>query len=81
MNYHTTIPKILDTFIISLVLVPKKKHARPLDLFLTLLVQQKFKCQRFLWASSLNQILSLANYNIKIQINYTHAIYPKSLTT
>jgi hypothetical protein len=34
-------------FIISLVLVPKKKHARPLDLFLTLLAQQMFKRQDF----------------------------------
>jgi hypothetical protein len=44
MSCHTTTPEILDTFIISLVLVPKKT-ARPLDLFLTLLVQPKFKRQ------------------------------------
>jgi hypothetical protein len=37
MSYHTTTPKILDTLIISLVLILEKKHARPLDLFLTFL--------------------------------------------
>jgi hypothetical protein len=40
----TTTPKVLNTFIIFLVLVPKK-HARPLDLFLTLFAQWKFKRQ------------------------------------
>jgi hypothetical protein len=41
MNYHTTIPKILDTFILSLMLVPTKTHATTLDLFLTFLAQHK----------------------------------------
>jgi len=42
MSYHTITPEILDTLIISLVLVPKEKHARPLDLFLAFLAQRKF---------------------------------------
>ncbi len=40
----TTILEILDTLIIFLVLV-LKKNARPLDLFLTLFAQRKFKHQ------------------------------------
>jgi hypothetical protein len=36
MSYHTTAPEIFDTIILSLVLVPTKKHIRPLDLILTL---------------------------------------------
>jgi hypothetical protein len=36
MSCHTTILEILDTIIISLVLVPIEKHIRPLDLFLIL---------------------------------------------
>jgi hypothetical protein len=41
MNCHTTTPKILDTFILSFVLVPTETHATTLDLFLTFLTQRK----------------------------------------
>jgi hypothetical protein len=37
--------KILNTFILSLVLVPTKTHATTMDLFLTFLPQQKFTRQ------------------------------------
>jgi hypothetical protein len=37
MNCHTTTPKILNSLILSLVLVPTKTHATILDLFLTFL--------------------------------------------
>jgi hypothetical protein len=47
MSYHTTTPKILDTLILSLVLVPTKTNATTLDLFLTFLTQWKFSCQDF----------------------------------
>ncbi len=45
MSYHTTTPKILNTLILSLVLVPTKTHAITLDLFLTFLAQRKSSCQ------------------------------------
>ncbi len=41
MSCHTTTPKILNTLIFSLVLVPIKTHATTLDLFLTFLAQRK----------------------------------------
>ncbi len=47
MNYHTTIPEILNTLIFSLVLVPTKTHATTLDLFLTFLAQRKSSHQDF----------------------------------
>jgi hypothetical protein len=41
MSYDTTIPEILDTLIISFVLVPTETHATILDFFLTFLTQWK----------------------------------------
>jgi hypothetical protein len=45
MNYHTTTPKILNTLILSLMLVPIETHATTVDLFLTFLTQRKSSCQ------------------------------------
>ncbi len=42
MSCHTTTPKILDTFILSLMLVLTETHATTLNLFLTFLTHQKF---------------------------------------
>jgi len=41
MNYHKTTPEILDTLILSLMLVPIETHVTIVDLFLTFLAQQK----------------------------------------
>ncbi len=81
MSCHTTTPKILDTFIISLVLILEKKHARPLDFFLTFLAQQKFKRQG---SSDPTVLIKFYPYLIttpKVQINHTLVSYPESLTT
>jgi hypothetical protein len=47
MSYHTTTPEILDTFILSFVLLPTKTHVTTLDLFLTFIAQRKFFRQDF----------------------------------
>ncbi len=47
MSCLTTTPKILDTFILSLVLVPTETHATTLDLFLTFLAQWNFSHQDY----------------------------------
>ncbi len=57
----------------------KKNHARPLNLFLTLLAQWKFKRQDFMRAKTLDQLLLLTNYNVKIQNHYTLASYHENL--
>jgi hypothetical protein len=71
MSYHTTTLKILDTLILSLVLVLKKTHentSRPfLDIFSTMEVQSSW----FLRSSIYNQILFLSIYNTQ-NPNPTH---------
>jgi hypothetical protein len=46
MSCHTTTPKILDMFILSLMLVPTKTHVTTSNLFLTFLPQHKSSCQK-----------------------------------
>jgi hypothetical protein len=60
MNCHTTTPKILDTIIISLVLILTEKHTEPLDLFLTLGVA-KIQSSGFFQSNNPNEVLFLTH--------------------
>jgi hypothetical protein len=62
MSCHITTLEILDTIIISLMLVPIEKHTRPLELFLTLGVS-KIQSSKFFRSNSPNEVLFLTNYH------------------
>ncbi len=63
MSYHTTTPKILDTHILSFMLVPKETHTNTSRPFLDILSATKVQSSRFFQSNSSNQILFLSNYN------------------
>ncbi len=57
MNYHTTTPKTLDTFILSFVLVPKETYANTSKPFLDIFSTMEVQSSRFFRSSSSNQVL------------------------
>ncbi len=63
MNCHTTIPEILNMFILSLVLVPTITHAITLNFFLTFLAQQKSSHQDSSHSVLLIKFILLPIYN------------------
>ncbi len=63
ISYHTTIPEILDTFILSLVLVPKETRANTSKPFPNILSVAEVQSSRFFESSNSNQVLFLSNYN------------------
>jgi hypothetical protein len=71
MNYHTSTLEILDTIIITLVLVPTERHTRPLDLFFTL-GTTKIQSSRFFQSNNPNEILFLTNYHSQKSKSYRH---------
>ncbi len=83
MSYHTTTPKILNTLILSLMLVPTKTHATTLDLFLTFLAHQKSFCQDFSHSVFLIKICFylFTTPKIKIKIKPHFLIIVPSLIT
>ncbi len=50
-----------------------KKNCKTCRPFLDTLNVAEVQASRFLWANNLNQVLSLANYNTQIQIDYTNS--------
>ncbi len=63
MSYHTTTPEILDTHILSFMLVPKETHANTSRPFLNIISTTKVQSSGFFQFSSSNQVLFLYNYN------------------
>ncbi len=77
MSCHTTILEILDTLILSLVLVPKEIQANTSRPFLVILSAMEVQSLRFLWSSHYKQVLFLSNYNTQ-NLNPTHTfLYSK----
>jgi hypothetical protein len=71
MSYHTSTLEILDTIIITLVLVPTERHTKPLDLFFTLGTAE-IQSSGFFQSSNPNEILFLTNYHSQKSKSYRH---------
>jgi len=63
MSCHTTTLEIVDTLILSLMLVPKETHANTFKPFLDILSAVEVQLSWSFWSSSFNQVLLLSNYN------------------
>ncbi len=61
LSCHTTTPEIIDTFILSLVLVPKETRANTFKPFLEILSAVEIQSSWFFQSSSSNQVLFLSN--------------------